>query len=149
MARKGRGCTQNMTMTVLMRMRTRTRTWVNCIGAQQDNVTHWKHKLLFWAIQVCPGLPLSQRKRSFQKMMQKTTESHKLRRLIPKISKCYIIFLPKLYFWQLIIVLERQNWKHLVQKFFFFSSNILISLLSWKTFASPVRVHYKDILRLN
>lgn len=98
MARKGRGCTQNMTMTVLMRMRTRTRTRVNCIGTQQDNVTHWKHKLLFWAIQVCPGLPLSQRKRSFQTMMQKTTESHKLRRLIPKISQCYIIFLTKTLF---------------------------------------------------
>lgn len=97
-AEKGRGCAQNTATAELMRMRTRT--WEgHCIGTHWHSVIHWENKSLFWVIQVCPELPVSPRENwSFQKVMKKTTESHKPRCLIPKISKCYVIFTKPLFF---------------------------------------------------
>lgn len=74
---KDRVCDQNTTTMVLMRMRTRM--WEDCTRTHSDSVTHWENKLLFWVIQVRPGLPVSpQENWLFQRWwrkLQKVTNS--------------------------------------------------------------------------
>lgn len=60
-----------------------------------------------------------------------------------------MLFLQNLYpCWQLIIILQRQKWKHNLWKSVFSSEITLISQHLWKTFSSLSRAQYKDISRL-